>query len=634
MAEGNYKGISSKKEEIEDGHKIIYDINFHHLDDIQRTYYPLHYQTQCRTIPTSWKIELMCKRVADENGPYAFSMTLKRLDPSDHRVYASFSVSIFDVSGMPIYPPLERDDRMVHDDELKATLDDFESSEIADIVSVTVTIIIKRCHERTNLQCASKVNTDKNSINLSKFLETERKIAVYVLRFFCMKMTYRHLLNFWPLVPGLDLQRVIAICNSTASEDNYIKYSDEPFEFYSLKSADSESKLSQNESTKKEINCLFAGNCNGCLFKTLARFDRCDSDKVNLYVAYTFPESLIRDWLLLSLFMDSTSKLSLLEKAEIFLEILGNTHVRASTASFIEETSAEILKSTVSSQSNVSLVPSVSLKHLKQSEVDELVNILTYLKNKEVSFDIGKAWDNALRSFFGQRYDSRKNLFDYHFNMKLEDYSIINLKKYLDWCETGIAFKFRSAKYNYPNKTMAVQRRDSRLRQTKGVLDCYVGDIATSPYLVYGVESENAELFKKANNEYLSTSEDISKYNIIDMLNEFTEFKKKQNSKMIEVHFMFFNTLCKSRKFGKYFDGIYVPCDMMHCSNTFLPKLLKNNGIVVFETIKNVVNSTKEHKEKHMDGIFHIANSGGLTEIECDGLKNSANFKIFKHLVK
>ncbi|XP_055943953.1 dynein axonemal assembly factor 3-like [Argiope bruennichi] len=447
-------------------------------------------------------------------------------------------------------------------------------------------------------------------------------------------MAYRHLLNFWPLVPSLDLQSVIAVSNPPASKNNNIKYSDEPFQFYKQKTDDFCSMFNQNESTKKEVNCLFIGSCTGCIFKTLARFDRLDSDKMNLYIAYTFPESLTRDWLLLSLFMDSTSELSLLEKAEIFLEILGNTYVRASSASFTEKASAEILKIIASSESNESLLPSISTKQLKQSEVDELVKVLTFLKNREESFDIGKAWDDALRSFFGQHYDSRKNLFDYHFNMKLEDYSIINLKKYLDWCETGIAFKFRSAKYNYPNKTMAVQRRDSRLRQTKGVLDSYVGDIATSPFLVYGVEIENAEFFKKANNEYLSTSEDISKYNIIDMLDEFTTFRKKQNSKTVEVHFMFFNTLCKSRKFGKYFDGIYVPCDMMHCSNKVLPRLLKDDGIVVFETIKNVVNSTKEHKEKHMEGIFHIANSGGLTEIECDGVKNSGNFKIFKHHVK
>ncbi|GBN03907.1 hypothetical protein AVEN_221704-1 [Araneus ventricosus] len=167
MAEG-HKGISSKEEEIEDGHKIIYDVNLHRLDDIQRTYCPLQYQTRCRTIPTSWKIELKCERVPDENSSYTFSMMLKRLDLSDHRVYASFSVSIFDVSGMPIYPPLERDDRMVHDDELEATIDDFVPSDIGDLVNVTVTIIIKRCHDRTNWQCASKVNTDKNSINLSK----------------------------------------------------------------------------------------------------------------------------------------------------------------------------------------------------------------------------------------------------------------------------------------------------------------------------------------------------------------------------------------------------------------------------------------------------------------------------------
>ncbi|GIY94821.1 dynein assembly factor 3, axonemal [Caerostris extrusa] len=151
---------------------------------------------------------------------------------------------------------------------------------------------------------------------------------------------------------------------------------------------------------------------------------------------------------------------------------------------------------------------------------------------------------------------------------------------------------------------MAVQRRNNRLKQTQGILNCYVGDIATSPYLVFGVESGNDELFKKVNNEYTSTSEDISKYNVIEMLDEFTTFNMKSNSKDVVLNLMFFDTLCKSRKFDKSFDAIYIPCDMMHCSNKILPKLLKVDGIAVFETIRNVVNSTKEQKKSILKKYF------------------------------
>ncbi|GIY70069.1 dynein assembly factor 3, axonemal [Caerostris darwini] len=447
-------------------------------------------------------------------------------------------------------------------------------------------------------------------------------------------MTYRHLMNFWPLVPALDLQNIVSMCNSCATEDSNIKkYSDETFQVYKQKNTGSQMDvLQQDEST--ETNYLLVGNSIGCLFKTLARLDRHPTAKLNLYVAFTFPESLSRCLLLLSLFSNSFTEASLLEKAEMFLEILGNTYIRASTASYIENASMDILKNLDRPELNSGTLLRISTMHMKQKEIDELVKIFMYLKNKEMSYDIGKAWENALRSFFGQRFDSRKNLFDYHFNMKLEDYSIINLRKYIDWCETGTAFKFRSAKYNYPNKTMAVQRRNNRLKQTQGILNCYVGDIATSPYLVFGVESGNDELFKKVNNEYTSTSEDISKYNVIEMLDEFTTFNMKSNSKDVVLNLMFFDTLCKSRKFDKSFDAIYIPCDMMHCSNKILPKLLKVGGIAVFETIRNVVNSTKEQKEKHSEEIFRLSHSGGLTNVECPEFNSSDNYKVFKLVAK
>ncbi|GFT71824.1 dynein assembly factor 3, axonemal [Nephila pilipes] len=441
-------------------------------------------------------------------------------------------------------------------------------------------------------------------------------------------MTYRHLLNFWPLVPALDIQSVYSKCDLPFVE-NCLRDSDEPFQFYKQKASNSNTKINPNEEIEKEFNCLLVGSSTGCLFKTLARFDRHKVSKLNLYVACAFPESLTRTWLLLSLFKNLTLRLSLLEKAEIFLEILGNTFVRASTANYIENMSVEILNNVDCPNRDTSTLPFISTKHLKQREIDEVVNVLTYLKTKDLLFDVGKAWENALRSFFGQRYDSRQNLFDYHFNMKLCDYRIINLQKYLEWCESGIAFKFRSAKYNYPNKTLAVRQLDSRQRQTH---DSFVGDIATSPFLVFGVESGNTELFKKSNNEYISTSEDISKYNVIDMLDEFTTFNKKQSSKVVEIHFMFSDTLCKSRKFDKFFDAVYIPCDRMHCCNKFLPKVLKPNGIAVFETIRNVVNSTKEQKIRHSEGILQSAHFGGLSE--CKECSSRENFKIFKLIEK
>lgn len=434
-------------------------------------------------------------------------------------------------------------------------------------------------------------------------------------------MAYRHLLNFWPLVPALDLEEIAKLSNDFTQDSSRVNYSGEPVPIYKLKQDIAVSD--EKGGTDKEFNCLLVGSSLGCLMKTLARANRHESNNLNVYVADMFPESLTRCLVLLSLLNDSSPKFSLQEKSEMFLEILGNTHVRSCTADYVEDCSFDLLVKI----GCASLSPIVSLDLMKQREIDELVRVLTYLKDKDMSFDVGKAWEQALRFYYGKRYDSRKNLFDYQFNMRLNDYSIINLKKYVDWCETGVAFKFRKAKYSAPNKTMRVQLRESR--QNRNSADSFVGDIATSPYLVFGVETENPELVKKANNEFIFTGEDISKFNVVSMLEEYAVHRKKSNKKSVKVYLNFFDTLCKCRKFTKCFDVIYISCDMMHHANKLLPKFLKESGVVVFETIKNVVNSTKDQKEKHSDEIDFLAKSNGLKVMKYEKYIDLDNFKIF-----
>ncbi|KAG8192125.1 hypothetical protein JTE90_027772 [Oedothorax gibbosus] len=436
-------------------------------------------------------------------------------------------------------------------------------------------------------------------------------------------MVYKHLLNFWPLVPALDLKEVARLSDELSQGNTKEKYSDEPFLFLKLKQeVEGKDTVDQDQ----QFNCLLVGSSLGCLIKTLARAKRHRQSNLNIYVADLFSESLARCLILLSLMNDSSKKLSLQEKSETFLEILGNTHIRPQTAKYIENCSSGLLAKVGCLKEQNSVLPNVSLELMKQQEIDELMRILSHFKDTEASFDIGAAWEEALRSYYGQRFDNRKNLFDYHFNIRLSDYSIINLKKYIDWAESGVAFKFRKAKYSSPNKTMQFLSKIGR--HNKSLADAYVGDIATSPYLVFGVETGDNELLKKVNKEYVSTGEDISKFNVVDMLEEFAASSKSKNS--LKVHFSLFDTLCKNRKFTKFFDAIYVSCDMMHCANKVLPKFLKEGGgVVLFETIKNVVNSTKEHKAKHSAEIDLLMSSSGLKGLENSIDLSRGNFKIY-----
>lgn len=63
-----------------------------------------------------------------------------------------------------------------------------------------------------------------------------------------------------------------------------------------------------------------------------------------------------------------------------------------------------------------------------------------------------------LRHYYESRYDYRRNLIDWDYTMSLksvERASVIHIKQYQEWRESGIAFEFGDQAYTVPNRTMA-----------------------------------------------------------------------------------------------------------------------------------------------------------------------------------
>ncbi|CAL1288393.1 unnamed protein product [Larinioides sclopetarius] len=169
MAEGDLKGVVTSSEKLLNGHIVICLFNFYRLDVIKRTFFPLKYDTECRTIPTSWKIELKCEHESDVCESYDFSIKLKRQDSSGHRVKASLNASFYDTQGEPaLYPISASKERMINDDELEGIVYCILPSTLREVAAVEVKITIQKCHGETDWHCASKLNTEKNNINLSK----------------------------------------------------------------------------------------------------------------------------------------------------------------------------------------------------------------------------------------------------------------------------------------------------------------------------------------------------------------------------------------------------------------------------------------------------------------------------------
>jgi len=48
----------------------------------------------------------------------------------------------------------------------------------------------------------------------------------------------------------------------------------------------------------------------------------------------------------------------------------------------------------------------------------------------------------------------------------------------------------------------------------------YWGDIVVSPYIAFGIECDDEEFFKRANKQFVSNSEAITKHNLTTLLYE------------------------------------------------------------------------------------------------------------------
>ncbi|XP_072178400.1 dynein axonemal assembly factor 3-like [Diadema setosum] len=283
---------------------------------------------------------------------------------------------------------------------------------------------------------------------------------------------------------------------------------------------------------------------------TVARAWRHRRKLLKFYIIEGNLEVYVRQLLLLHLWLESPLDLGLQEKTESFLEIFGNTLIRQQTFDYVMSRSNELLR-LVTDDKYLSLrIPSLHLSALKFKERDHMEAILKFWRNPDLrTFDIAKCWDNRLRKHLEVRYDSRKGAFDWDYSMKLGDRGkgVMNNREYGYWRETGMGFELREADYSVPNRTMAsglVIRKGGERVAERG----YWGDITCSPYLSYGLECEEESFFKKANGVYTKTCQEISVYNVLSLLHEFTHRQKyvmptpkpqqtesKTESKLVEI---------------------------------------------------------------------------------------------------
>lgn len=216
--------------------------------------------------------------------------------------------------------------------------------------------------------------------------------------------------------------------------------------------------------------------------------------KINIcfYLHETCLELLARDLIFLELIHDF--EIPIRQRGTIFLELFGNLKIQKRTSKYLEELGLRCCRLLQNKQGI--LQDTLSYQYLSFKEQDHLINVFkSYAHSNHV--DIEKYFDHRKRGLYEDRFDTRQSLFDWDYQSQIKPKaSIVHIKQYKHWRETGIAFEFGDQVYSEANKTMLsyaegfIKRgKDSGMKKE---IQGYWGDIACSPYYSFSIQAENS----------------------------------------------------------------------------------------------------------------------------------------------
>lgn len=438
---------------------------------------------------------------------------------------------------------------------------------------------------------------------------------------------------------------------------------------------------------KSAILIIGAGDCRH-IFRTIAHAYRHTKKDLSIYVVENSLEIYARHLLLLSIALEPKERLGLQEKTELFLELFGNSLVRPQASEYLQQKSTEFIRMVTDSDYLEACMPVFNFSQLKFKERDQLESIFKFWRNTDPKlFDICKHWEERLRQYFAVRYDSRQNIFDWDYNMKLsKKASIINAHEYKSWREQGVAFELRSdSTYEVSNRTLAsgiIVKKDGERIARRG----YWGDIINSPYLAFGIESEEESLFTTSNGQYVKTATNVSEYNVTALMHEVMmgekyvlpkidekkakhgkatlhEVKEEEEDDEKEVQelksseervvndtkretqgymkcpgmtvtFLPLNCipdLPKKSKYNKLFDVIYFSNSMVHLLTSEVKEIFADEAIVIVETTKFMLDLKPEQMQEYLKKITSMAQAAGCkTAGHADGEKDAHAFFTFQ----
>ncbi|KAM4526134.1 dynein axonemal assembly factor 3 isoform 2-T2 [Fundulus diaphanus] len=380
-----------------------------------------------------------------------------------------------------------------------------------------------------------------------------------------------------------------------------------------------------------EVNILLVGSGDPRhILKTVAESP--DKQNLHIWVIETSMEVVARQLLLLYLTLLQQERMGINEKTEVFLELFGNGEIRSQTEETLRRVALQLILS-VTATTEEAMHACLNTTLLKFRERDELTRIFKlWLQQTSPAASspvlMSKAWDYRVRQHLGTRYDSRKGCFDWDLTMKLHEKGcgVISKQQYMQWREKGLAFEMREGIYQITNPTLLSTRVFNEQKGDKVGIRGYWGDIVSSPYLSFGIETDDRSLLKTQNGQHLKTAQDLSYANMQGLFQSLSSRRgclttphsdpdagkaatlSQQKSPSVNdlmhlggvsVTFLPLDSLQKlpqKQKYRHYFNTIYFSATCVHQLGPAMRQIAAPDGVLVVELAKYVLDLNKEQE--------------------------------------
>jgi len=256
--------------------------------------------------------------------------------------------------------------------------------------------------------------------------------------------------------------------------------------------------------------------------KTLARHRRhgaATRRPLKIAVVEKSPEAICRHLLQLSIALDLSIPLK--ERVEALLEVMGNVLLRDRTAALVEAKSRELVRHVTGD--GVPLYACLRTDSLKFKQRDELEEVLVQYR-VAVPFEAEELREARLRTYYGDRYDSRRNVIDWDYNMKIEELGcgIVHIKEFRNWRFSGQSFLIRDAAPTVANRTLVsfAEGKDMHRGGVSVQRRGFWGDVVNGPYFSFGLECDDASMYDKQNRQAKHNAQEVAELNLIALLHE------------------------------------------------------------------------------------------------------------------